>query len=77
MNNIDSMTDEEISQAISNIEGLDGMTGNERLSAIGLLNEFDKIKKYNKPRARKILEMLHFDKPSIDRIVRKKFLGIF
>ncbi len=63
------MTDEEIKTAISEINDISGMTVNERLSACGLLSEFDQVKKKDKKRARRILEWLEVDRPSIEKIV--------
>ena len=64
------MTDEEILEAIKQVEGLEGMTVNERLFASGLINEFDKARKNDKDKAKRILELLQVDKPSIDKIIR-------
>jgi len=64
------MTDEEILQAIKQVDGLEGMTVNERLFVSGLMNEFDKAKRDDKDKARNILELLLVDKPSIDKIIR-------
>jgi hypothetical protein len=63
------MTDEEILQAIKQVDGLEGMTVNEPLFVSGLMNEFDKTKRGDKDKARKILELLLVDKPSIDKII--------
>lgn len=63
------MTREEIENAISKVDGIGGMTGNERLFATGLMDEFDMALKNDKDKARLILELLGFDKPSIDKIV--------
>jgi hypothetical protein len=63
------MTREEIENAISKVDGIGGMTGNERLFVSGLMDEFDKALKNDKDKARLILELLGFDKPSIDKIV--------
>ena len=62
------MTDEEMIEAVKQVDGLGGMTVNERLFASGLMDEFDRAKKTDKAKARLILELLHVDKPSIDRI---------
>ena len=63
------MTEQEIIKLISNIEGLGGMTVNERLFACGLMNEFDKALIDNKEKAKKILQILGVDKPSIEKIL--------
>ena len=63
------MTDEEILKVVARIEGLGGMTVNERLYVSGLLDEFDKVMKTDKAKARRILELLQVDKSSIDKIV--------
>jgi hypothetical protein len=46
------------------------LTGNERLFVSGLMDEFDKALKNDKDKARLILELLGFDKPSIEKIVK-------
>jgi hypothetical protein len=63
------LKDEQIFWRIRKIEGLTGMTVNERLFASGLLDEFDKVKNNNKSRARLILRWLEVDEPSINKIV--------
>ncbi len=63
------MTNEEILQAVRQVEGLGGMTVNERLYISGLMNEFDKSKNSNKIKAAFILESLQVDKLSIDKIL--------
>lgn len=63
------MTNEEILQAVRQVEGLGGMTVNERLYVSGLMNEFDKSKKKDKAKAAFILESLQVDKASIDKIL--------
>jgi len=63
------MTKQEIKKAISKVDGLGGMTVNERLYVCGLMNEFDKVQMADKNKARKILELLGVDKPSIEKIV--------
>jgi hypothetical protein len=65
------MTEQEIITAISKVEGLGGMTVNERIYVCGLMNEFDKALIGNKDKAKKILELLGVDKPSIEKIVAK------
>lgn len=63
------MTNEEILQAVKQVQGLGGMTVNERLFASGLIDEFDKSKIQDKAKAVYILELLLVDKPSIDKIL--------
>lgn len=65
------MTEQEIVKAISKVEGLGGMTVNERLYVCGLLDEFDKALLVDKDNAKKILELLDVDKTSIEKIVEK------
>jgi hypothetical protein len=50
-------------------EGLDGMTVNERLFAIGLMDEFDNALNNDKNKVRKILELLRVDNYSIEKII--------
>jgi hypothetical protein len=54
---------------IRKIEGLVGMTVNERLYASKLMDEFDEAKRGDKRRAREILFLLGVDKASIDLII--------
>lgn len=63
------MTNEEILKAAGQVEGIGGMTVNERLFASGLFNEFDKAKINNRDKAEFILELLQVDKTSIDKIL--------
>ena len=63
------MTEEEIIKAIKKVNGISGMTVNERLYVTGLMPEFDKCRKSEKEKTKKILELLHVDKSSIDRII--------
>jgi hypothetical protein len=63
------MTDEEIIQAAKQVEGLRGMTVNERLWNSGLMDEFDRVKWKNKVKARKILQALEVDDQSIAKIL--------
>jgi hypothetical protein len=64
------MTDDEIINAVKKIgESIYGMTGNERLSASGLFEEFKRAKRKDKQKAKKILELLRFDELDIARIV--------
>lgn len=64
------MTEEEIIEAIKKVNGISGMTVNERLYVTGLMPEFDKCRKSDKEKAKRILELLRVDKPSIDKIVK-------
>ncbi len=66
------MTDEEIKDIISKVEGINGMTVNERLSVSGLMDEYDKVKWSDKPKAKRILELLGVDEPSINKIVKPR-----
>ena len=63
------MTKEEIYEKANSVIGIGGMTGNERLSASGLMTLFDKAKKNDKYLARTILQALKFDELSISRII--------
>jgi cation transport ATPase len=64
------MTKEEILDAIQKVEGISGMTVNERLFTTGLMDEYDKSKHNDPQKARFILEHLQVDKPSIDKILK-------
>lgn len=64
------MTDEEMIDAVKKVDGLEGITVNERLFVSGLMDEFDKARKTDKTKARRILELLQVDEPSIDKIIR-------
>ena len=64
------MTEEEIIAAIKMVKGINGMTVNERLYVTGLMPEFDKSKKSDKEKAKRILELLGVDRLSIDKIVK-------
>jgi hypothetical protein len=64
------LIDEQTYFRIQNIEGLSGMTVNERLWESGLMDEFDKVKKKDKNRAKEILRWLRVDEPSIEKIVK-------
>jgi hypothetical protein len=63
--------EEEIIRRIHYIEGLGGMTVNERLFAAGLYDEFYLVIKIDKPKARKILTWLKVDESSIDLIIKE------
>lgn len=65
------MTEKEIIKAISKVEGIGGMTVNERLYVCGLMDEFDKAQIADKNKAKKISELLGVDKPSIEKIVKE------
>ena len=64
------LTNEQAYSRIQDIEGLSGMTVNERLYVSGLMDEFDKVKTTNKNRAKEILRWLRVDEPSIEMIVK-------
>jgi len=63
------MTEQEITKAISKVEGIGGMTVNERLYVSGLMDEFNRSLIVDKDKAKKILELLGVDKSSIEKIV--------
>ena len=63
------MTEKEILEKANKVDGLGGMTVNERLYVTGLMNMFDNAKKNNKKLARLILKALGIDKPSIYKIL--------
>jgi cellulose synthase/poly-beta-1,6-N-acetylglucosamine synthase-like glycosyltransferase len=67
-----NMSDEEIKEAVSKVEGLSGMTVNERLWVSGLMDEFDKAKKKDKDKAMRILELLKL----ISRRLKKSLIGV-
>jgi hypothetical protein len=69
------MTDEKIIEAINKVDGLGGMTVNERLHVTGLMKEFDKSLKSDKEKAKRILELLQVDKVSVDAIIKKTTNG--
>ena len=64
------MTKEEIYRKVESVDGLGGMTVNERLFATGLMDTFDKVKVKNRELARIILEAIRVDKPSIEKILK-------
>ncbi len=68
------MTEQEIIKIISTVEGLGGMTVNERFFACGLMDEFDYALINDKNKVRKILELLRVDNPSIEKILAKRQL---
>jgi hypothetical protein len=63
------MTIEEIENAILKVDGIQGMTVNERLYVCGLMDEFDNSLKNDKKKARLILELLKVDVISIEKIL--------
>jgi hypothetical protein len=63
------MTIEEIENAILKVDGIQGMTVNERLYVCGLMDEFDNSLKNDKNKARLILELLKVDVISIEKIL--------
>jgi hypothetical protein len=64
------LIDEQTYARTQNIEGLLGMTVNERLFESGLMDEFDKVKAVDKNRAKVVLRWLRVDEPSIEQIVK-------
>ena len=64
------LRDQQIFWIISKTEGLGGMTVNERLFAVGLMDEFEEIVLKDKNRAKQILRWLRVDEPSIGLIVK-------
>lgn len=63
--------DEIIQKKIADIDGLRGMTVNERLYVSGLMKEFDHAMLNDKARARKILTWLLVDEASIMLILEQ------
>ncbi len=63
------MTKEEILDKVKKVDGLGGMTVNERLFVTGLMDTFDRAKNKDKELARMILEAIRVDKQSIDKIL--------
>lgn len=63
------MTKDEIYKKVKKVDGLGGMTVNERLYLTGLMDTFDKAKNENKELASMILEAIRVDKQSIDKIL--------
>ena len=63
------MTKEQILEKVKKVDGLGGMTVNERLHMTGLMDTFDKAKRQDKELARFILETIRVDKTSIDKIL--------
>lgn len=63
------MTKEEIYSKANSVEGLVGMTTNERLWSSGLMEYFDFAKIHDREKARVILQAIKVDEISIDRIL--------
>jgi hypothetical protein len=61
------MTKEEILEKAKKIDGLGGITFNERLYVAGLMDTFDKAKRKDKELARFILETIRLNNQSIDK----------
>jgi hypothetical protein len=59
----------EISQG-EKVNSFEGMTGNERLFAAGLLTEFEKSLKTDKLNTERILRALQWDEPSLKKILQ-------
>ena len=64
------MTKEEILDKVKKVDGLGGMTVNERLFATGLMGIFDKVKKKDKELAKFILQSIRVDEISINKILK-------
>lgn len=62
------MTKEEIYSKANSVQGLEGMTTNERLWSTGLMDYFDFAKIHDRERARVILQAIKVDEISIERI---------
>ena len=66
------MTKDEILEKVNQVDGLGGMTVNERLYVTGLMDAFDKALINDKELARIILEAIRVDEPSIEIILKNK-----
>jgi len=64
------MTKEEILDKVKKVDGLGGMTVNERLFATGLMDAFDKVRKKDKELAKFILQSIRVDEISINKILK-------
>ena len=64
------MTKDEILRKVNQVDGLGGMTVNERLYVTGLMDAFDKARINDKELARIILEAIRVDEPSIEIILK-------
>ena len=63
------MTEEQIIKAAERVEGIGGMTVNERLFVSGLMPEFEDALQTDKTKAKQILRLLKVDETSIQTIV--------
>ena len=66
------MTIEEIYNKVNSIEGLEGMTVNERLYACGLMDLFEQMRENNQIFAKEILQAIRVDEYSIQKILNLK-----
>ena len=66
---LSQLKEELILDRINKIDGLKGMTVNERLYVSGLMDEFEISRANNKTRAAQILRMLGIDESSIKEII--------
>ena len=64
------MTNEEINKRVNQVNGIRGMTVNERLFAADLMDAFDKARKTDKDLAKRILLALKIDNSSINKILK-------
>lgn len=63
------MTDEEINSKVKHVNGIGGMTVNERLFATNLMTLYDKAIKTDKELAKRILFALKVDEASVNKIL--------
>lgn len=74
------MTEQEIIDSICKVDGLRGMTVNERLFVSGLMDEYDKAKWNDKKKAKRILELICDEelltKRNIEKSKAEQHLGI-
>lgn len=64
------MTQEEIIGKVKKVDGLGGMTVNERLFLTGLIDTFDKAKWNDKELAKTIFKAIRVDQESIKQILK-------
>ena len=64
------MTKEEIYSKANSVEGLSGMTTNERLWTAELMEHFDYAKIHDREIARTILKAIKLDEISINRMLK-------